>query len=586
MLCGFAISSCDDGIIIVEGEDYSGETVTTSFTVGVSAPDVSADVEVETRAGDNANIDYPQPENGGRFKNLVLVLVDCNERVLGMHCKEFENASGVKEYNYVFSDINVEASHISDRKLYKVYAFGNVCKEHYADIVEKDESRNFKDISNPVNINSLQVNNHCITNIIKLDNLNRIYQYTDNNGLDVSEIPQYNISFVPGTKYLMNSGPVTSVGMPENNTATATVVKGNTQFNVALKRVCSRIKITFRNFTGNGNKIYIEKFKTKTNLFATQTDYLYNGKINYSASSPFDMIQALNCVVESNENNNKHYIYESDHIHNKIEDGESITFSMYVFEIQIQNGWDYDLKIDRGKSLGKDTKNLQEDNAYVIWNSQKQKALAYNPDNKIFPSDQTDLNNFNYKGQIFWSLKAGGSAGIYTILHYPINLETDLYDKSIDDNKDIYLASQESDNKTHTLKLEPTFEEWNSQYLYFELKNGQYMLMFCNKYSDGKHKWGDRWHCLTVDNKKNLENWCSGLTFPDWDKKYDWTLYAKYIIRNDQKLKDQDGVIKTIERNHNYEFDFSVMPNFDEKQELLVKCVRKQNEVNWSEVQK
>jgi len=57
-------------------------------------------------------------------------------------------------------------------------------------------------------------------------------------------------------------------------------------------------------------------------------------------------------------------------------------------------------------------------------------------------------------------------------------------------------------------------------------------------------------------------------------------------MRTGVALKGNGSNITQIERNHSYELDFSVMPNYDTKQELLVKCVRKQNDVDWSETQK
>ena len=67
---------------------------------------------------------------------------------------------------------------------------------------------------------------------------------------------------------------------------------------------------------------------------------------------------------------------------------------------------------------------------------------------------------------------------------------------------------------------------------------------------------------------------------------YPWVFFAKYIIKPNQTLRDNKGTITQIERNHSYELEFSVMPNEDNKRELLVNCVRRQNEVDWSETQK
>ena len=67
---------------------------------------------------------------------------------------------------------------------------------------------------------------------------------------------------------------------------------------------------------------------------------------------------------------------------------------------------------------------------------------------------------------------------------------------------------------------------------------------------------------------------------------YPWVFFAKYIMKTGVAFKGNGSNITQIERNHSYELDFSVMPNYDTKQELLVKCVRKQNEISWEETQK
>ena len=210
-LFGWAISSCDDsGIITFDEEERAvlaydnGETVKTTFTIGLSAPDVSADADLDaqTRALDNANIDYAQPENGGRFKNIVVLLVDHQNRIYGIHCKEFENASGVKEYNVVFSNIDVPKEDVDNKQNYKVYAFGNVCKEHYTAIANQVEEINNNisttNINGRMNIYSTQIYTHCINATISHDN--NKYGNIYNNNTFARDIPQFNINFTPGTK--------------------------------------------------------------------------------------------------------------------------------------------------------------------------------------------------------------------------------------------------------------------------------------------------------------------------------------------------------------------------------------------------
>ena len=70
--------------------------------------------------------------------------------------------------------------------------------------------------------------------------------------------------------------------------------------------------------------------------------------------------------------------------------------------------------------------------------------------------------------------------------------------------------------------------------------------------------------------------------------KYDWTLYAKYIIKKDKLFGEgKDEAVtqyKKITRNSSYSMDFSVMPNYEMKQELLVNCVRDQKTISWESV--
>ena len=582
-LFGWAISSCDDsGIITFDEEEraglayYNGETVKTTFTIGLSAPDVSADADLDaqTRALDNANIDYAQPENGGRFKNIVVLLVDHNEKVYGIHCKEFENASGVKEYNVVFSNIDVPKEDVDNKQNYKVYAFGNVCTEHYTAIANQVEEINNNisttNINGRMNIYSTQIYNYCISAKISHDNQkwgNIWNSYTSS--IDVKDIPQYGLNFTPGTKYKVNNSDVTSTGMPENNSVTATVVKGNTQFNVALKRVCARIKITFRNFTGQyidasgaseNNNIYIDEFKT-TNIFARETKYLYDGNETYSAEAPFDILQMLDCKVNN--------VTARDHVYNKIENGKSLTISLYVFAVNLSGGCKYNLKVDRGKSLGNQVNSLENGNVYVMWSDNLDTGSGHDnsenrclgaDDGSIIPVTMNDPNIIpygtgTYGNRVFWYYNNG------TFQSCKVNLLTDecsLTGKYINDND----YSRLHPSGTSFSPSYETFDGYNRFRLYIAW--GYYYLMI----SDNKLK--SRW--ITWFEKKKPY--------------YPWVFFAKYIIKPNQTLRDNKGTITKIERNHSYEFEFSVMPNYDTKQELLVNCVRRQNDVDWSETQK
>lgn len=609
-LFGWAISSCDDSGVFTleEGEvarpSYSGETVKTTFTIGLSAPDVSADFDAETRAvndKDNANIDYAHPKNGGRFKNIVVLLVDHNEKVYGIHCKEFENASGVKEYNVVFSNIDVPKEDVDNKQNYKVYAFGNVCTEHYTAIANQVEEINNNisttNINGRMNIYSTQIYNYCISAKISHDNQkwgNIWNSYTSS--IDVKDIPQYGLNFTPGTKYKVNNSDVTSTGMPENNSVTATVVKGNTQFNVALKRVCARIKITFRNFTGQyidasgnsvDNNIYIDEFKT-TNIFARETKYLYDGNETYSAEAYFDILQALNCKVNN--------VTASDHVYNKIENGKSLTISLYVFAVNLSGGCTYNLKVDRGKSLGNRAGNLEDGNVYVMWNDNLDKGGGYwgwgwvrtensynrclgaNSSNNIIYGDNLkygeDLNGNFYNIMPFGTYSTSDPNGNRIFWKYHKNSENSgsFENCKVDLSNDKCVATgyyipgsgypkmKESSGQVFTIESH-IFEGYSRSYL--KISSGSYLMI-----SDDELK-----SRLIV-------------SFRDEKPYYPWVFFAKYIIKPNQTLRDNKGTITKIERNHSYELEYNVMPNYSDEDDLFVKCVRNQSSIDWEETQK
>ena len=596
-LFGWAISSCDDsGIITFDEEERAGlaydngETVKTTFTIGLSAPDVSADADIDaqTRALDNANIDYAQPENGGRFKNIVVLLVDHQNRIYGIHCKEFDNASGMKEYNVVFSNIDVPAADVTNKENYKVYAFGNVCAEHFTAIKNQEDAINENirttNINSRMNIYSTQIYTHCINATISHDN--NKYGNIYNNNTFARDIPQFNINFTPGTKYIVNNNAVTSTGMPENNSVTATVVKGNTQFNVALKRVCARIKITFRNFTGQyldasgnsvDNNIYIDEFKTTTNIFARSTKYLYDGTETYSAESSFDLLQFLDCKVNN--------VTASDHVNNKIENGKDITVSFYVFAVNLSGGCKYNLKVDRGKSLGNRAGSLEDGNVYVMWSDNLDKGSDYEnrqnyclgaDDNniKLIPMNNSDIipyGNGEFGNRVFWH---------YTGRKFQsckVNLNNDICNLTGKYINSRSPAWGEVTSKTYPTTLTSannaqTFTETSEEFSGITRKR--------LKYANGLI--GD--YYLQISNDRLYSRYITVLS--GGSASYPWVFFAKYIIKPDQVLRDSEEPITKIERNHSYELEFSVMPNYDTKQELLVNCVRRQNDVDWSETQK
>lgn len=597
-LFGWAISSCDDsGIITFDEEERAGlaydngETVKTTFTIGLSAPDVSADADIDaqTRALDNANIDYAQPENGGRFKNIVVLLVDHQNRIYGIHCKEFDNASGMKEYNVVFSNIDVPAADVTNKENYKVYAFGNVCAEHFTAIKNQEDAINENirttNINSRMNIYSTQIYNHCINATISHgDKFGNIW----NNNTPLQDIPQYCLNFTPGSKYIVNNNPVTSTGMPENNSVTATVVKGNTQFNVALKRVCARIKITFRNFTGQyldvsgnsvDNNIYIDEFKTTTNIFARSTKYLFDGNETYSAEAPFDILQYLNCKVNN--------VTASDHVNNKIENGKDITVSFYVFAVNLSGGCKYNLKVDRGKSLGNRAGNLEDGNVYVMWNdnldsnnsnyanSQNYCLGVSNNKIKLIPMNDPDRIPFGtsgYGNRVFWHYTGG-------------KLES--CNVNLSDDKCSYSTKFIKKNSGSILNANtnyPTDLAASNNAMIFTEQTREFVSGTRKRLKFDENLAGSYYMQISANKLYTRYYLFDGIGTTE--AFYPWVFFAKYIIKPNQTLRDNKGTITKIERNHSYELEFSVMPNYDTKQELLVNCVRRQNDVDWSETQK
>lgn len=575
ILLGFFSFACsDDDVEQTEAEkpaeEYSGEPITTTVKVCVSAPDVS--VDVDTRAGgDNANIEYEQPENGGRFQNIVVVVTDNSDKVYAIHCNKWYNNSnptsaGMKQYEVIFPDLK-----INDTRG-KVYALGNVSTDVY-------ETISGYTVSGTTALSTTYMPE--VYNLIKTT-------------ISADEANLHKLSFTPKKgNFKVGEQPVTTTcsGMPVNAMATATIQKGATIFNVHMRRVCARLQVTFRNFTGQyidydsgdskDNNVYVDNFVLKKVLL-NSSKYFYNGSAPSTAGSvDFNILTALG-------GSNNHNI-------NKIENGKELVASMYVFEnIKRTNSTDYqyNLKVDRGKSLGLNTTTIDPENAYVIWNRLNSRSIGYI--NKVCASRlQTEYDNIPFSDQVFWQLERDGSVDkAYLLKRRQLNVENDLL---LSSNVSSYLKKVDDpdwdSDKYKEIKGELTTTKNNAQYIQI-LQNGskneftmsllgsssidywsyhRYILINRKVYS-----------MLTINGDKLVNRSSEYVLFGSQQlDNYEWTIYAKYIIKTNQNLN-----ITQIERNHSYELDFSVMPNYDTKQELLVKCVRRQNEIDWSETQK
>lgn len=611
VLSGFAISSCEDDDVVAaevteETTEGSGETVKTTFTISLSAPDVSADLDPVTRAGDNANIEYAKPENGGRFQNIVVVLVGpqintgtvrnpvYKHKIYGTHFHNWNDGVGVKEYNVIFSDVNIDKDNDLGKD-FMVYAFGNLPNTLYETLPTDESGAVGKYVEDWI----------------------QFYYWCVQSSVSVTDV--YNINFKPGNNYTLSykysgstrSLPYASSGMPVNNSATATVVKGNTQFNVALKRVCARLQVTFRNFTGtykdydNGgaetpNNVYVDKFDLK-GILATSTNYFYSSSNKLTTSTKdFDILQ----VLGGSKTN--------DHIINKIENGKDLVVSMYVFENN-KGGYQYDLKVDRGKSLGLNTTTIDPENAYVIWNNDSDvtnpSSISYRDGVIKVSRKQDSYDKIPFSDQVFWQFVEPSTThktNVFALKHYQIDL---ISDKHVESN--VYLSRlSDSDidwgifgafyNYKHIIPS-PASQLSDAQYVQFKQESStsnKFTMNLLNGNNVNREYWdkvvlSERHVMLTLcnnshDNQDKNQLATQRTSFWNGNKlgNYDWTLYAKYIIKNGETFKDKAGAISQIERNHSYELDFSVMPNYEIKQEILVKCVRKQNEINWSEVEK
>lgn len=551
LLFGFIPFSCsDDGIEEKEGEEsvekYSGEPITTTVKVCVVAPDVS--VDVDTRAGgDNANIEYEQPENGGRFQNIVVVVTDNSDKVYAIHCNKWYNNSnptsaGMKQYEVIFPDLK-----INDTRG-KVYALGNVSTDVY-------ETISGYTVSGTTALSTTYMPE--VYNLIKTT-------------ISADEANLHKLSFTPkkgNFKVGEQSVTTTCSGMPVNAMATATIQKGATIFNVHMKRVCARLQVTFRNFTGQyidydsgeskDNNVYVDNFVLKKVLL-NSSKYFYNGSAPSTPGSvDFNILTALG-------GSNNHKI-------NKIENGKEITVSMYVFENikgNTSGAYTYDLKVDRGKSLGNQVNSLENGNVYVMWSDNLDTGSGYdNSVNRCLGADDSNITPVTmnspdiipygtgtYGNRVFWQYNGGKFQSC------KVDLQTDACTTT---GKYINDGNYKKLNTSGT-SYEPsyeTFEGFNRFRLYV---GWGYYLMISNN---------------TLKSRLFIR-------FRNEKPYYPWVFFAKYIMKTGEAFKGNGSNITQIKRNHSYELDFSVMPNYDTKQELLVKCVRKQNDVDWSETQK
>lgn len=605
----------------------SGRFVTTTITVSAAAPALSVGLE-GTRAGnDQANIDHDQTENGGRFQNIVVVVTNDKDSVYAIHCNKWygdrPTSTGVKQYEVIFPDVQI---YTTDGNKAKVYAFGNVDIDRWNTINGYTVEATRKKIEEYAEINNLLIAK-----------------------LSVDDADLYSLSFVPESgNYKVGGDKVTKkcTGMPVNGTADAEVKKGATKFSVHMRRVCARLEVTFRNFTGQykdyeskenlPNNIYVDEFVIKK-ILAKSTNYFHDSVAkgnNYTPSETgtvdFNILEALGGSKKN------------DHDINKIENGDDLVVSMYVFENKKGTGdaYTYDLKVDRGKNLGLKTTVIDPENAYVIWNNQAQHSIALK--NKIICSsdEQKDADRIPFDDQVFWQIESAPSAKLdrtYVLNHCKYDKSTDIVTP---ENKYLQQQPEPTDwgvhfycsqhNKsiewysiilhiTHLNKISYTVvdEEFNhafektpidiskAQYINFvldptandEQSRFTFNLLRASDKTKNQNYWEEtsgykRFLFLTV-NEENKQLNCERGTAYNKDGtlgNFDWTLYAKYIIKKGNKFGEgKDGNVTQypkITRNSSYSMDFSVMPNYEKKQELLVNCVRDQKTISWESVDK
>jgi hypothetical protein len=547
ILLGFFSFACsDDDVEQTEAkklaEEYSGEPITTTVKVCVSAPDVS--VDVDTRAGgDKANIEYEQPENGGRFQNIVVVVTDNSDKVYAIHCNKWYNNSnptsaGMKQYEVIFPDLKINDTSG------KVYALGNVSTDVYETI-----------------------SGYTVSGTTAMSNYTEINNLIKTSNISVTTANLYKLSFKPQAgNFKVGSTDVTTAcsGMPVNAVAKATIQKGATVFNVKMRRVCARLQVTFRNFTGQyivyetntpkDNNVYVDQFVINR-VLATSSKYFYNGSApSNTGTVAFDILKALGGT--------------NDHEINKIENGKDITISMYVFENT--GTYKYNLKVDRGKSLGNRVESLEDGNVYVMWSDNLDPGDYENSENRCLGADDNNIKlmsmndpniipfgSSGYGNRVFWYYTGGKFESCKVSIDNDVCTRTGKY---IPESGYPKLSTSGKSFSINTVK----FEGFSRSYLRI-----RGISVFGIGYTE----------TLMISNNE-LKVRRFGI-FRNEKPYYPWVFFAKYIIK-EQTL----GNITQIERNHSYELEFKVMPNYDTKQELLVNCVRRQNDIDWSETQK
>jgi hypothetical protein len=550
VLLGFFSFACsDDDVEQTEGEEsadvYGGEPITTTVKVCVSAPDVSVDIESATRSSDNANIEYAQPENGGRFQNIVVVVTDNSDKVYAIHCNKWYDgaptSTGVKQYEVIFPDLKINTTEG------RVYALGNVSTDVYNTI-----------------------SGYTVSGTTAMSNYTEINNLIKTSNISVTTANLYKLSFKPQAgNFKVGSTDVTTAcsGMPVNAVAKATIQKGATVFNVKMRRVCARLQVTFRNFTGQyidyndntpkDNNVYVDQF-TINRVLTTSSKYFYNGSApSNTGTVAFDILKALGGTNGTN-----------DHEINKIENGKDITISMYVFENT--GTYKYNLKVDRGKSLGNRVESLEDGNVYVMWSDNLDPGDYENSENRCLGADDNNIKlmsmndpniipfgSSGYGNRVFWYYTGGKFESCKVSIDNDVCTRTGKY---IPESGYPKLSTSGKSFSINTVK----FEGFSRSYLRI-----RGISVFGIGYTE----------TLMISNNE-LKVRRFGI-FRNEKPYYPWVFFAKYIIK-EQTL----GNITQIERNHSYELEFKVMPNYDTKQELLVNCVRRQNDIDWSETQK
>lgn len=659
MLFGFALSSCDkDDVIassvddpVLSDLDVNG-TTRVSFQVNLAAPQIETDVETDgTRASaidkNNADIITPRCENGGCFQNIVIVLVGPEmktnaetagqgggsigqRRIYGVHCMSWDDNIGVTNYSMSFDNVDVPAYDVTNGKKYSVYAFGNIHKEHFDELCKDTIGRKYDIEDNRHFDKWTNFQNYCINPTLKADDL-------------------YNIQFVSGTKHYYDSSKgsidvslsspsgnnaVTCVGMPVNNKIDQVIKKGATRVSMSMKRVCARLKVEIRNLTGqyldykDGNKpkdnsIFVDNFELK-NVLAKSTEYFWQkSKGLTDEAEDFKLSEVFKNVAGLDKN------------HIEVKNTEYLVVSMYVFENRRfkdeasednkkeedrkynykGDHYKYNLKVDRHLSYTADVREIDPNNVYVLWQSDKSQCVAFN-NSKLSIVTTVDKNAIPYKDQIFWKFETGNPSPSNTVTNfgeavdkgnvrptyamksYQVDADGKFTGNSINFPKKT--ASGNWDRETSTA---------NPQYIWTSAKYDRgylHCIYLCEK-DDGKLSnkdyysliiarswdWGKMDYVYYLSKKKK-----------EVDKRdfYDWKLYAKYTMRLDQPLCEgisgvtdiNNNIIDTkkeivkIERNNSYELNFSIMPNEINKNDLqmLVRCKRPYINVDWSEMEK